>query len=132
MFLKVKMDDKTLVINLGSDLSKASDLVEMFEKNAKVVHESYSDVKLVNVQSTVALGSEIKFEASGYSSEVNIVLSAESDVTGLVNADVNAFIDVKSINAKHEATVKKLNVEIASLRASLNLAEQRIEELNLE
>ena len=47
MFLKVKIDNKTLIINLGSDLSQASSLVEMFEKNAVVVEESYSHVGVV-------------------------------------------------------------------------------------
>ena len=64
MFLKVKIDSKTLIINLGSDLSQASNLVEMFEKNAVVVDEGYSRVGLVDVKSTIELGNEIKFENS--------------------------------------------------------------------
>jgi len=78
MFLKVKIDNKTLIINLGSDLSQASQLVEMFEKNAVVVEESYSHVCVVNITSTIELGSEIKFEKSSYSGEeTNVIITAE-------------------------------------------------------
>ena len=94
MFLKVKFDNKTLIINLGSDLSQASSLVEMFEKNAVVVEESYSHVGVVNVTSTIELGSEIKFEKSSYSGEeTNVIVTAESDIVGCVNADANVFIE---------------------------------------
>ena len=118
MFLKVKIDNKTLIINLGSDLSQASSLVEMFEKNAVVVEESYSHVGVVNVTSTIELGSEIKFEKSSYGGEeTNVIITAESDVVGCVNADANTFIDVNLINKKHVEQLSKLKKEIVTLNA---------------
>ena len=130
MFLKVKIDNKTLIINLGSDLSQASSLVEMFEKNAVVVEESYSHVGVVNVTSTIELGSEIKFEKSSYGGEeTNVIITAESDVVGCVNADANTFIDVNMINKKHIEQLSKLKKEIETLNATVTHLNSKIEAL---
>lgn len=128
MFLKVKIDNKTLIINLGSDLSQASQLVEMFEKNAVVVEESYSHVGVVNVTSTIELGSEIKFEKSSYGGEeTNVIITTESDVVGCVNADANVFIDVNMINKKHTEQLAKLKKEIETLNATVTHLNSKIE-----
>ena len=130
MFLKVKIDNKTLIINLGSDLSQASSLVEMFEKNAVVVEESYSHVGVVNVTSTIELGSEIKFEKSSYGGEeTNVIITAESDIVGCVNADANTFIDVNLINKKHTEQVAKLKKEIDTLNATVTHLNSIVEAL---
>lgn len=130
MFLKVKIDNKTLIINLGSDLSQASSLVEMFEKNAVVVEESYSHVGVVNVTSTIELGSEIKFEKSSYGGEeTNVIITAESDIVGCVNADANTFIDVNLINKKHVEQLAKLKKEIEILNATVTHLNSKIEDL---
>ena len=130
MFLKVKIDNKTLIINLGSDLSQASSLVEMFEKNAVVVEESYSHVGVINVTSTIELGSEIKFEKSSYGGEeTNVIITAESDVVGCVNADANTFIDVNLINKKHVEQLSKLKKEIETLNATVTHLNSKIEAL---
>ena len=130
MFLKVKIDNKTLIINLGSDLSQASSLVEMFEKNAVVVEESYSHVGVVNVTSTIELGSEIKFEKSSYGGEeTNVIITAESDIVGCVNADANTFIDVNQINKKHTEQLAKLKKEIETLNATVTHLNSKIEDL---
>ena len=130
MFLKVKIDNKTLIINLGSDLSQASSLVEMFEKNAVVVEESYSHVGVVNVTSTIELGSEIKFEKSSYGGEeTNVIITAESDIVGCVNADANTFIDVNMINKKHVEQVAKLKKEIETLNATVTHLNSIVEAL---
>ena len=130
MFLKVKIDNKTLIINLGSDLSQASSLVEMFEKNAVVVEESYSRVGVVNVTSTIELGSEIKFEKSSYGGEeTNVIITAESDIVGCVNADANTFIDVNLINKKHMEQLSKLKKEIETLNATVTHLNSKIEAL---
>ena len=130
MFLKVKIDNKTLIINLGSDLSQASSLVEMFEKNAVVVEESYSHVGVVDVTSTIELGSEIKFEKSSYGGEeTNVIITAESDVVGCVNADANTFIDVNLINKKHTEQLSKLKKEIETLNATVTHLNSKIEAL---
>lgn len=130
MFLKVKIDNKTLIINLGSDLSQASQLVEMFEKNAVVVEESYYHVGVVNVTSTIELGSEIKFEKSSYGGEeTNLTISAESDIVGCVNADANTFIDVNEINKKHAEQLSKLKKEIETLNATVTHLNSKIEAL---
>lgn len=133
MFLKVKIDNKTLIINLGSDLSQASSLVEMFEKNAVVVEESYSHVGVVNVTSTIELGSEIKFEKSSYGGEEsNVIITAESDIVGCVNVDANTFIDVNQINKKHVEQVAKLKKEIETLNATVTHLNSKIEDLEGE
>lgn len=130
MFLKVKMEDQTLVINLGADITKANDLVNMFEKNAKVIREQYREIKLLDVTSTIELGSELVFANSGYSGEESkLVLTSDSEIVGCVNADVNAFIDLKTINDKHVDQVKNLNDSITQLRAQLTVANNRIKEL---
>ena len=130
MFLKVKMEDQTLVINLGADITKANDLVNMFEKNAKVIQERYREIKLLDVTSTIELGSELVFENSGYSGEeFKLVITSDSEIVGCVNADVNAFIDLKTINDKHVDQVKNLNDSITQLRAQLTVANNRIKEL---
>ena len=130
MFLKVKIDNKTLIINLGSDLSQASQLVEMFEKNAVVVEESYSHIGVINVTSTIELGSEIKFEKSSYGGEeTNVIITAESDVVGCVNADANAFIDVNLINKKHVEQLSKLKKEIETLNATVTHLNSIVEAL---
>ena len=130
MFLKVKMENQTLVINLGADITKANDLVNMFEKNAKVIQEHYREIKLLDVTSTIELGSELVFENSGYSGEESkLVLTSDSEIVGCVNADVNAFIDLKTITDKHVDQVKNLNDSIAQLRAQLTVPNNRIKEL---
>ena len=130
MFLKVKMENQTLVINLGADITKANDLVNMFEKNAKVIQEHYREIKLLDVTSTIELGSKLVFENSGYNGEESkLVLTSDSEIVGCVNADVNAFIDLKTINDKHVDQVKNLNDSITQLRAQLTVANNRIKEL---
>ena len=130
MFLKVKMENQTLVINLGADITKANDLVNMFEKNAKVIQQNYLEIKLLDVTSTIELGSELVFENSGYSGEESkLVLTSDSEIVGCVTADVNAFIDLKAINDKHVDQVKNLNDSITQLRAQLTVANNRIKEL---
>lgn len=130
MFLKIKMDNTTLVINLGSDLSQATNLVEMFEQNAKVVYNAYSELKLVQPVSTIELGNTITFEESRYGGEESaITLSAENDAVGCVNANTNAFIDLQKINNKHTAQLNKLKKDITGLQLQLSVANQRIEEL---
>ena len=130
MFLKVKIDNKTLIINLGSDLSQASSLVEMFEKNAVVVEDSYNHVGVVNVASTIELGNEIKFEKTSYGGEeTNVIITAESEVVGCVNADANTFIDVNQINKKHVEQVAKLKKEIETLIATVTHLNSKIEDL---
>ena len=130
MFLKVKIDNQTLVINLGADITKANDLVNMFEKNAKVIQEHYREIKLLDVTSTIELGSKLVFENSGYNGEESkLVLTSDSEIVGCVNADVNAFIDLKTINDKHVDQVKNLNDSITQLRAQLTVANNRIKEL---
>ena len=124
------MEDQTLVINLGADITKANDLVNMFEKNAKVIQEHYREIKLLDVTSTIELGSELVFKNSGYSGEeYKLVLTSDSEIVGCVNADVNAFIDLKTINDKHVDQVKNLNDSITQLRAQLTVANNRIKEL---
>lgn len=124
------MENQTLVINLGADITKANDLVNMFEKNAKVIQEHYREIKLLDVTSTIELGSELVFENSGYSGEeYKLVLTSDSEIVGCVNADVNAFIDLKTINDKHADQVKNLNDSITQLRAQLTVANNRIKEL---
>ena len=133
MFLFFLFDNKTLIINLGSDLSQASSLVEMFEKNAVVVEESYSHVGVVNVTSTIELGSEIKFEKSSYGGEeTNVIITAESDIVGCVNADANTFIDVNQINKKHVEQLAKLKKEIETLNATVTHLNSKIEDLEGE
>ena len=129
MFLKVKIEDKSLIINLGKDLTKAQDLVQMFEKNAVVVKENYSSVCKVEVSSTIELGSEIKFEKSGYSGEeTNLIISAESSISGAVNADANLFVDIDTINKKHIEQVAKLRKEIELLNSTVSVLNSKIEE----
>lgn len=133
MFLKVKIENKTLVINLGTDLSKANDLVNMFEKNAVVVAEEWSKVSVIPVSSTIELGEELKFEKSGYNGEeTNLVISANSDVVGCVNANANVFIDIDTINKKHTEQVSKLKKEIEVLRATVTHLETKIEDLETQ
>lgn len=131
MFLKVKIKDHSIIINLGTDLSQASNLVEMFEKNAVVVEESYSGVRLItDVKSTIELGEELTFEKSGYSGEEsNITVTVEEGIVGCVNVNANAFVDLDAVNKKHVAHVKRLSDEIALLRATNKALESRIEEL---
>lgn len=124
------MENQTLVINLGADITKANDLVNMFEKNAKVIQEHYREIKLLDVTSTIELGSKLVFENSGYNGEESkLVLTSDSEIVGCVNADVNAFIDLKTINDKHVDQVKNLNDSITQLRAQLTVANNRIKEL---
>ena len=124
------MENQTLVINLGADITKANDLVNMFEKNAKVIQKDYREIKLLDVTSTIELGSELVFENTGYSGdESKLVLTSDSEIVGCVNADVNAFIDLKAINDKHVDQVKNLNDSITQLRAQLTVANNLIKEL---
>ena len=130
MFLKVKIEDKTLIINLGSDLTKAQDLVQMFEKNAVVVKENYSGVCKVDVVSTIELGSEIKFEKSGYGGEeTNLIISNEYSVVGAINADANLFVDINAINKKHLDQVARLKKEIELLNSTVSVLNSKIEEI---
>jgi len=130
MFLKVKIEDKSLIINLGSDLTKAQDLVQMFEQNAVVVKENYSSVCKVDVSSTIELGSEIKFEKSGYSGEeTNLIISANASVVGAVNADSNLFVDINAINKKHLDQVAKIKKEIELLNSTISVLNSKVEEL---
>lgn len=130
MFLKVKIEDKTLIINLGSDLTKAQDLVQMFEKNAVVVKENYSSVCKVDVVSTIELGSEIKFEKSGYGGEeTNLIISNEYSVVGAINADANLFVDINAINKKHLDQVARLKKEIELLNSTVSVLNSKIEEI---
>jgi hypothetical protein len=126
MFLKVKVNDLNMLINLGQDLEQASSLVTMFEKNAKFVKESYNAVELVEPESSILLGESIDFTAQGYNNDVShLVISATSDVVGCVDADNHALICLDKIRAKYKA-------QVDALKKALDLANKKIQGLEAQ
>ena len=96
MFLKIKANNLNIVINLGQDLTKAKDVVKMFESNAKFINESYGNIELLKAEQTIELGNQIEFSKSSYNSdEQHIVITSESLDVGFVKAENNVFADLE-------------------------------------
>lgn len=130
MFLKIKASDLNIVINLGQDLTKAKDVVAMFENNAKFVKESYGSLELLKAEQTIELGNEIEFSKSSYNSdEHHIVISHENLDAGFVKAENNVFADLDKIRAKYKKTIDGLKREVDLLKKKNQGLEAEIEEL---
>lgn len=131
MFLKIKADELNIVINLGQDLTKANDVIAMFEKNAQYVKESYSSVELVKPLATVELGDCVEFSKSSYNSdEMHLSVKANSDVVGFIKAENNSFADLDKIRAKYKKTIDGLKKEVELLKKKNQGLEAQVEEMS--
>lgn len=129
MFLKVEAGEITMVLNLGTDMARASDVIEMFENNAKFIKTTYNTVQLEKSKQTIELGSSIEFHKSSYNDEVtNIVISSESEAVGFVIEENNAFCDVDKIKAEYLAKIQTLKKEIEQLNAKNKSLEFQLDE----
>ncbi len=130
MFMNIVVNDSTqIVINLGQDVSKANDLVKMFESNAKFVNLGYQELKVIEPKINIELGDELTIKGR-YGAEETVTVKASPDApVGFVVADNQAFIDIKGLKDFHTKALEKKQLEIKQLQAQLDVANHRIEVL---
>lgn len=130
MFMNIVVNDQTqIVINLGQDISKANDLVKMFEDNAKFVSTGYQDLKLVKPKITIELGNELIIK-DRYNSEDTLCVTSDSNApVGFVVADNQSYIDLAGLKDGQKKALEKKQQEIKQLQAQLDIANHRIEVL---
>lgn len=121
MFLKVRVPDSNtntsnalnIVINLGTELSKAEDVIAMFENNVQYVREGYSEVELIKPAASIELGQTVEFSKSTYGhEETHVVVTASDDTVGFVKADNAAFINLAKVKANYKKTIEALKKEL--------------------
>ena len=133
MFLKVKVENINIVINLGTDLTKANDVILMFESNAQYVKEDYDKVSLVKPVATVELGSHIQFEKdSYYNDHSNIVITQESTDVGFVKAENFSFCDVEKLKTKYKTAIDRLKKENQKLVSENNYLKDQLDKSDEE
>lgn len=129
MFLKIEAGQLTICINLGSDLSQAENVVKMFEQNAQVVQSDYNDLTLIKTKATIELGDSLTFKKESYGApSAELIISADTEVVGAVNADANAFVDIKKIKADAAVEVAKYKKSAELARLEADAAMEKLED----
>lgn len=126
MFLKVKVQETSIVINLGNDLESARSVIDMFESNAQYVKDNYTEFELLKPVATIELGHELTFSKTSYNlEESHLVVAPVGDAIGYVLAENYTFADVSKMRTKYKATIDSLKKELeAHKKQSEHLAAQ--------
>lgn len=129
MFLKVKVQDTNIVINLGQDLTQASKVIAMFENNAQYIKEGYHELELLKPVAHIDLGEAIYFSKSSYNSdEHHLAVTSVGDVVGYVQAENYTFADVDKVRAKYKKTIEGLKKELELSKKKNDLLEAQLEQ----
>lgn len=129
MFLKVKVQDTNIVINLGQDLTQASKVIAMFENNAQYIKEGYNELELLKPVAKIDLGDVIYFSKSSYNSdEHHLAIAPIGDVVGYVQAENYTFADVDKVRAKYKKTVEGLKKELELSKKKNDLLVAQLEQ----
>lgn len=133
MFLKFKLLDHNITgyINLGSDVSQAQDLLNMFESNVIFIEETYSNgFQKVETECSVVVQKEIKLSCKDYSDKKDVIVLS-SDIldeqsVGVVLEEIQLTHDLKEVQEfylnklkEKDKELKKKQLEIDSLRVDL-------------
>lgn len=133
MFLKVKVQDTNIVINLGQDLVQASEVIAMFENNAQYVKEGYHELELLKPVATIDLGEAVYFSKSSYNSdEHHLAIASIGDTVGYVKAENYAFADVDKVRAKYKKTIEGLKKELDLFKKKYEILEAQLEQFTAD
>lgn len=127
MFLKVKAGNIMLIVNLGSDLSKANELVSMFESNVKYIQDDYNGFTLLQANQVIELGGSIELSKSSYCDEQHLTISGDNKTIGFIKAENNVFANLDKIKDGFLRTITDLRKENDNLRKKNQLLEAQIE-----
>ena len=136
MFLIIDVKDGVKgYINLGNDLSKAQDLLNMVENNLVFVKDSYSSFEKIQATCSVEVTKEIILKKEGYQDKYeNIVIGSEldKDYVGTLSEPIACEHNLKAIQEYYMNKIAKLNAEISSKNSTIQHLEYQVRDLEAQ
>ena len=127
MFLIIEVDNGLKgYINLGSDITQVSNLINMIENNLTFVRDNYYNFDSFKAKATIALGKEIIIEKDRGEKFDKIIISAESNDVGFSEDVTNFSHDIKSIQQYYEKIINNLKKEITFTKDTISYLENKL------
>lgn len=138
MFFKCKLGNgNTLLINLGTDMQKAANVVKMFETSAGLLVQEYGGTTSVKpVEATIVLGDVYKETVKAYNQpDKELVFAPDRSFCAGVEENYEVFLNSKALDASiakmkkdHELALANKDVEIANLKEKVEQLTNRLDE----
>ena len=137
MFLIIELKDNIKgYINLGSDLSKAQDLLNMVENNLVFVKDNYSSFEKFTAKCSVEVTKEIKLDKGNTYAETYDVITIGEELNnsfiGTLSEPIECEHDIKSVQEFYIERIKALKKELSNNKATIQHLENQIQSLTSE
>lgn len=136
MFLIIDVKDGVKgYINLGNDLSKAQDLLNMVENNLVFVKDNYSSFEKIQATCSVEVTKEIVLKKESYQDKYeNIVIGSEldKDSIGTLVEPIECEHNLKAIQEYYINKIVKLNSEISLKNSTIQHLEYQVKHLEAQ
>lgn len=133
MFLIIDVKDGVKgYINLGNDLSKAQDLLNMVENNLIFVKDSYGTFEKIQANCSVEVTKEIVLKKESYQEKYeNLVIGSEldKDSIGTLAEPIECEHNLKAIQEYYITKLAKLNTELSSKNTTISHLEYKVKDL---
>ena len=133
MFLIIDVKDGVKgYINLGNDLSKAQDLLNMVENNLVFVKDAYGTFEKIQANCSVEVTKEIVLKKESYQEKYeNLVIGSEldKDSIGTLAEPIECEHNLKSIQEHYMNKIAKLNADISTKNSTIQHLEYTVKEL---
>lgn len=137
MFLIIELKDNIKgYINLGSDLSKAQDLLNMVENNLVFVKDNYNGFEKFVGKCSVEVTKEITLDKTNTYSETFDVVHIGEDIDksfiGTLSEPIECEHNIKAVQEHYMKRIEALKKEISNTKATIQHLENTIETLTAE
>lgn len=137
MFLIIELKDNVKgYINLGSDLSKAQDLLNMVENNLVFVKDNYSSFEKFTAKCSVEVTKEIKLDKGNTYAETYDVITIGEELNnsfiGTLSEPIECEHDIKSVQEFYIKRIEALKKELSNNKATIQHLENQIQSLTSE
>lgn len=137
MFLIIELKDNVKgYINLGSDLSKAQDLLNMVENNLVFVKDNYSSFEKFTAKCSVEVTKEIKLDKGNTYAETYDVITIGEELNnsfiGSLSEPIECEHDIKSVQEFYIKRIEALKKELSNNKATIQHLENQIQSLTSE
>lgn len=137
MFLIIELKDNVKgYINLGSDLSKAQDLLNMVENNLVFVKDNYNSFEKFTAKCSVEVTKEIKLDKGNTYAETYDVITIGEELNnsfiGTLSEPIECEHDIKSVQEFYIKRIEALKKELSNNKATIQHLENQIQSLTSE
>ena len=137
MFLVIELKDGVKgYINLGSDLSKAQDLLNMVENNLVFVKDNYNSFEKFTGKCSVEVTKEITLDKSNTYSETFDAVVIGEDVNksfvGTLSEPIECEHNIKAVQEYYIKRIEALKKELSNSKATIQHLENTVESLSAQ